>query len=60
MEVVIMTELEELSNDIEILRESLESLIKEKNDNFIDNEVIAESRLFNDALNHYSKLRYLS
>lgn len=55
-----MTELEDLSNNIEILRDSLEQLIKEKHGNLIDNEVIAKSRLFNDALNHYSKLKYLS
>lgn len=50
-----MSELEELLRDVNILREKLEFLIKEKQENLIDSEVIAASKILNAALNQYNK-----
>ncbi|WP_291580883.1 aspartyl-phosphate phosphatase Spo0E family protein [Clostridium sp. UBA6640] len=50
-----MSELEDLLKDIEILRVQLEHLINEKQDNLVDKEVVAASKILNAALNQYNK-----
>lgn len=49
-----MSELEDLLKDVDILREQLEILIKEKQGNLIDNEVVSASKILNAALNQYN------
>lgn len=55
MEVFNMPELEELIKDIEMLRNGLEKLIKQKQGNLIDPDVVAASKILNGALNQYNK-----
>ncbi len=50
-----MSELEDLLKDVEILRNSLEYLINEKNGNLVDPEVVSASKILNAALNQYNK-----
>lgn len=50
-----MSELDELLKDIDILREQLERLIKEKQGDLVDQEVVAASKVLNAALNQYNK-----
>lgn len=54
IEVLIMTELEDLMKDIEILRDKLQLLIKQKHGDLIDPDVVAASRILNAALNQYN------
>lgn len=49
-----MSEIEDLRKDIEILREKLELLIKEKAFKLNDPEIIAASQILNAALNKYN------
>lgn len=49
-----MTELEDLMKDIEILRDKLQLLIKQKHGDLIDPDVVAASRILNAALNQYN------
>jgi hypothetical protein len=56
IEVLIMTELEDLMKDIEILRDKLQLLIKQKRGDLIDPDVVAASKILNAALNQYNKL----
>lgn len=51
-----MTEIEDLMKDIEILRDKLQLLIKQKHGNLIDPDVVAASKILNAALNQYNKL----
>lgn len=51
-----MTELEDLMKDIEILRDKLQLLIKQKHGDLIDPDVVAASKILNAALNQYNKL----
>lgn len=51
-----MTEIEDLLNDIEVLRNQLEKLIQKHNGNLTDSEVIAASKILNAALNQYNRL----
>jgi hypothetical protein len=51
-----LSELDDLLKDIDILKEQLQILISKKNDNLIDPEVIAASKILNAALNQYNKL----
>lgn len=51
-----MTEIEDLLNDIEVLRNQLEKLIQKHNGNLTDSEVIAASKILNVALNQYNRL----
>ena len=55
MEVLSMSELEDLLKDVEVLREQLERLIKEKKGNLVDAEVVTASKILNAALNQYNK-----
>jgi hypothetical protein len=50
-----MTEIEDLLKDIEVLRKQMEYLITEKQENLIDAEVVAASKILNAALNKYNK-----
>ncbi|KOR25354.1 aspartyl-phosphate phosphatase Spo0E family protein [Clostridium sp. L74] len=50
-----MSELEDLLKDIDILREQLNELINKKQDNLVDPEVVAASKVLNAALNQYNK-----
>lgn len=52
---VIMSELEDLLKDIDILSTQLQELITEKQCNLIDPEVVAASEILNAALNKYNK-----
>lgn len=51
-----MAELENLMKDIEILRDKLQQLIKQKQGNLVDPDVIAASRILDATLNQYNKL----
>lgn len=50
-----MSEIEDLLKDVEKLRTQLEELINEHSGNLTDPEVVAASKVLNDALNQYNK-----
>ena len=52
---VIMSEIEDLLKDVEILREKLLFLIDQKQGNLVDTEVVNMSKILNGALNQYNK-----
>lgn len=54
-----MYNLKDLPNNIDILRNQLECLIIKKEGNLIDNDILAASKILNDALNQYDKLKDL-
>ncbi|SMC19912.1 Spo0E like sporulation regulatory protein [Clostridium acidisoli DSM 12555] len=41
--------------EIDVLRDKLEGLIKEKHGNLLDSEVVSVSKELNEAINRYSK-----
>lgn len=41
--------------EIDVLRDKLENLIKEKHGNLLDSEVVSVSKELNEAINRYSK-----
>ncbi|HEY5561033.1 MAG TPA: aspartyl-phosphate phosphatase Spo0E family protein [Clostridiaceae bacterium] len=49
-------EINNLLEDIEIMRSKLECLINEKQGNLIDNEVVSASKVLNTTLNKYNKI----
>lgn len=50
-----MSEIEDLLKDIETLRDNLQQLIKQKQGNLIDKDVVSASKILNAALNQYNK-----
>ncbi len=50
-----MSELSELLNDIEMLRENLMKLIEEKESNLQDSDIIAASQILNAAITKYNE-----
>lgn len=50
-----MSEIEDLLRDIETLRDNLQQLIKQKQGNLIDKDVVSASKILNAALNQYNK-----
>jgi hypothetical protein len=53
--VLILSEIEDLLKDIETLRDNLQQLIKQKQGNLIDKDVVSASKILNAALNQYNK-----
>lgn len=51
-----MTELEDLLNDIDKLRENLYNLINEKNVNLADPEIISASEILNTVITKYIEI----
>ncbi|MDF2884107.1 MAG: hypothetical protein K0R54_4673 [Clostridiaceae bacterium] len=53
--MLILSEIEDLLKDIETLRDNLQQLIKQKQGNLIDKDVVSASKILNAALNQYNK-----
>ena len=53
---VIMSEIEDLMKDVEVLREKLLYIIEKKQGNLVDEEVVSISKILNAALNQYNKV----
>lgn len=53
--MLILSEIEDLLRDIETLRDNLQQLIKQKQGNLIDKDVVSASKILNAALNQYNK-----
>lgn len=51
-----MSEIQNLLNDIERLRENLYNLIEEKNDDLADSEIISASQMLNVAITKYNEI----
>lgn len=54
LEVLKLSEIEDLLKDVEILREQMEELIEKHKGNLTDLEVVAASKILNAALNQYN------
>ena len=51
-----MTELELLIKDINNLRNNLENLIAQRNENLLDDDVLSASKLLNAAIAEYNRI----
>lgn len=51
-----MSEFNRVDSEIDILRDRLENLIKEKHGNLLDSEVVNVSKKLNSALNRYDSM----
>lgn len=53
-----MSEVQDLLNDIQKLRENLEKLIDKKQANLQDSDIIAASQILNSAVSKYNEFIY--